>query len=257
MKIAISGKGGTGKTTISALVAQEWVSNGKRVLAIDADPVPSLAEALGFPHTEQIVSLNRSELVKERTGAKPGTIGQMFILNPRVDDIPNKIAYEHNGIKLIVMGGIKKGGDGCVCPESALIKTLVRHVIQDRNEEIIMDMEAGIEHLGRGTAEGVDCLLTVVDPSLRSIQTARRIKALAGEIGIKNIRAVGNKINSAEDIDFIQSNLKFMEIISFIPYSSSIVNAERQRDIRVSDPAVQKEIKTIIAWLSVMSPRGN
>jgi len=246
----VSGKGGVGKTTISALIAQEWIRNGKRVLAIDADPVASLAGALGFPNPEQIIPLSqRGELIQERTGAKPGTLGQMFILNPRVDDLPDKIAYEHKGVKLLVMGGVKKGGGGCVCPESALIKVLVSHIVLERDENVIMDMEAGIEHLGRGTTEGVDYLLIVVEPGLRSIQTAERIKTLATEIGIKKIRAIGNKITSPKDAAFIKDNIKSIENIGLVPYSQSIVEAERGVQKWVNDIVVQQEIKRILDQL--------
>ncbi|MFH1230474.1 MAG: AAA family ATPase, partial [Planctomycetota bacterium] len=180
MKIAITGKGGVGKTTVASLLAKAWVQDGYKVLAIDADPVASLGEALGFPESDKIIPLSEmSELIEERTGAKPGTLGQMFKLNPRVDDLTDKIAYLHNGIRLLVMGGVKTGGSGCVCPESSLIKSLIRHLLLDRDERVIIDMEAGIEHLGRSTADAVDYMIIIVEPGLRSIHTAQRIKILA------------------------------------------------------------------------------
>jgi CO dehydrogenase maturation factor len=254
MKVAVSGKGGVGKTTISALIAQEWRRSEKRVLAIDADPVTSLAGALGFPKPEQIIPLSqRGELIQERSGAKPGTLGQMFILNPRVDDITDKIASEHNGIKLVVMGGVKKGGGGCVCPESALIKALVNHIVLERNENVIMDMEAGIEHLGRGTTEGVDYLLIVVEPSLRSLQTAERIKTLATQIGLKKIRAIGNKIRTPQDASFIRNHLKSIETIGLVPYSQSVVEAEQGLHKRVEDITIQNAIKEIVDQLFTVS----
>lgn len=245
MKIAVTGKGGVGKTTIAALIARAWVAKGFKVLAIDADPVSSLAGALGFPHPDKITPLSRmAHLIEERTGARPGTIGQMFKLNPTVDDLPDKIASEHNGVKLIVMGGVAKGGSGCVCPENALIRTLLRHIILERNERVVVDMEAGIEHLGRSTADAVNCLITVIEPSLRSIQAALQIKTLAKQIGIKHIKAVVNKITSPVDEKFIRNNLDGLEIIGSIPYSNSLRDMDDKQ--KEPDRRVTKEIDTII-----------
>ncbi|MEW6027713.1 MAG: AAA family ATPase [Planctomycetota bacterium] len=249
MKIAITGKGGVGKTTIASLLAQGWAQAGYKVLAIDADPVSSLAGALGFPEPEKIIPLSEmSGLIEERTGAKPGMLGQMFKLNPTVDDLPEKIAHEYNGIKLIVMGGVRTGGGGCVCPESALIKTLIRHILLERNERVIIDMEAGVEHLGRSTADAVNWMLTVVEPGLRSIQAANRIKSLAQQIGIKNIVAVGNKISSPDEIQFITNSLDRIKLAGYIPYSKLISRLDREGYAK-PDTSIDKEIKSIIEFL--------
>lgn len=246
MKIAITGKGGVGKTTICALLARAWVRAGYQVLAIDADPVGGLAGALGFPKSTEIIPLSEmSELIEARTGAKPGTLGQLFKLNPKVDDLPAKIASEHNGIKLIVMGGIKSGGGGCACPESTLIKALIRHIILERDDYVIMDMEAGVEHLGRGTAEAVDLMIIVVEPSLRSIQTAHQIKRLAQEIGIKNIKAIGNKIRTREDKEFIQHNLAEIKVIGFIPFDNEMIAADKKGVLAIESKSVIDEITGI------------
>jgi len=249
MKIAITGKGGVGKTTVASLLANAWVKSGYKVLAIDADPVASLAGALGFPEPDKIIPLSeRSGLIEERTGAKPGTLGQMFKLNPKVDDLPDKIAHQHNNIKLIVMGGVKTGGGGCVCPESTLIKTLIRHIILERNERVIIDMEAGVEHLGRSTADAVNLMITVIEPGLRSIQAAHRIKELAGQIGINNIAAIGNKIRSPHDRQFIDKYIDKIKLIGMIPYSESISRLDRKEDIKLTEQ-IEQEIKSIMGIL--------
>ena len=249
MKIAITGKGGVGKTTIAAFLAKAWVKKGFKVLAIDSDPVSSLAEALGYPHPEKIIPLSEmADLIEERTGAKPGKIGQMFKLNPKVDDLPEKIAYEHEGIKIIVMGGVKTGGSGCVCPENSLIKSLVSHLLLDRNERVVIDMEAGVEHLGRATAEAVNWMIAVVEPGLRSIQAAIRIKELAKQIGIKNVVAVGNKIKSPDDVNFITKNIDKIKIIGNIPYSDLIIKLD-QRESTGLNQKIDQEIGKIISFL--------
>ncbi len=155
MKIAISGKGGVGKTTFAALLIKNLSEMGHKVLAIDADPDANLATALGIDHAEKIVPISEmKDLVEERTGAKPGSIGQMFKLNPKVDDLPDALSYKLDGIKFMRLGGITKGGGGCICPESTLLKALVTHLVLLRDEDLVMDMEAGIEHLGQGNRFG-------------------------------------------------------------------------------------------------------
>jgi len=225
MKLAITGKGGVGKTTIAAGLALSFVQEGKRVIAIDADPDSNLAATLGFPEPEKIVPLvEMKELIEERTGVKPGTIGGYFKLNPRVDDIPDRFCREHQGIRLLLMGRVKKGGSGCFCPENAFLKAILSHLFFDRDDIVLLDMEAGIEHLGRGTAEGVDGLIVVVEPTMRSIETALRIKSLANDLKIKRVFVVGNKIRSRENIDFIRKNISDFEILGFIWYNDLLVD---------------------------------
>ena len=155
MKIAISGKGGVGKTTLAALLINYYASHGKKVLAVDADPDANLALALGVTDPENLVPLSQmKEMIAERTESQPGSTGGFFKFNPKVDDIPEKYARQIDGIKLIIMGGVKKGGSGCVCPESVLLRTLVTHMVLLRDEVVVMDMEAGVEHLGQGYGPG-------------------------------------------------------------------------------------------------------
>lgn len=227
MKIAISGKGGVGKTTFASLLARTLDKQGKSVLAIDADPDANLAAALGIAEAYKIIPIaEMKELIFERTEAQPGTIGGFFKLNPRVDDLPDALSAKLGNIKLMRLGGVKKGGAGCICPESTLLKALVSHIVLCRDEVVIMDMEAGIEHLGRGTARAVDKLIVVVEPGRRSLDTAENIRRLATEIGITNVVIVGNKIRSPKDEAFLASNLADFEFIGFIPYQDTLIEAD-------------------------------
>ncbi|MCL5038393.1 MAG: AAA family ATPase, partial [Firmicutes bacterium] len=197
LKIAISGKGGVGKTTLAALLAHLYAAEGKRVLAVDADPDANLAAALGISEEEvrQITPIAKmNELIYERTGAEPGRMGQWFTLNPKVDDIPDRFSLRRAGIRLLVMGGVDTGGAGCACPENTLLKHLLRHLVVERGDTVIVDMEAGLEHLGRGTARAVDAFIVVVEPGRRSFQTARAVAKLAADLGIKKVYAMGNKV---------------------------------------------------------------
>jgi len=209
------------------LLSKIFVQSGYSVIAIDADPDANLAATLGYPDPENIVPISEmADLIEERTGARPGQSAPYFKLNPKVDDIPEKYSREMEGIRLMIMGRVKRGGAGCYCPESALLQTLMSHLLLARNEVVIMDMEAGIEHLGRGTARAVDKLLVVVEPGRRSIETANSIRNLADEIGIKNLAIVGNKVRNESDREFIDSNLPGFSILGYIPYDQSVIEAD-------------------------------
>ena len=227
MKIAISGKGGVGKTLLASLLSRIFAESGYSVIAIDADPDSNLAATLGFPHAEKITPISEmGDLIEERTGARPGKAATFFKLNPKVDDLPEKYSLEYNGIRLMVMGRIKKGGSGCYCPENALLQALITHLFLARDEVVILDMEAGIEHLGRGTAKVVDKLIVVVEPGRRSLETAYKIDKLAKDIGLQNIALVGNKLRSQADREFLVSNLPDFKFLGFIPYDQAIVDAD-------------------------------
>ena len=227
MKIAVSGKGGVGKTTFASFLIRALADRGMRVLAIDADPDANLAQALGVKNSEDIVPIaNMKELIEERTEAKVGSMGSFFKLNPQVDDLPDKLSIEVDGIKVMVLGGVKKGGAGCICPESTLLKNLVRHIVLARNEAIVLDMEAGLEHLGRGTAMAVDRLIVVVEPGRRSIETAYQVRRLSEDIGLKQLSLVGNKIRSEKDRAFLQEQMPDFHFLGFIPFASDIIEAD-------------------------------
>jgi len=225
LKLAISGKGGVGKTTLSAALALRFAEDGRKVIAVDADPDSNLAATLGFPEPEKIVPLiEMKALIAERTGAEPGSFGAYFKLNPKVDDIPERYAPAYRGIRLLLMGGLRKGGSGCFCPESAFLKALLAHVLVGRKDVVILDMEAGIEHLGRGTSQAMDALIVVVEPSRRSMETALRIRGLASDLGVRSVFVVGNKVREAEDEDFIRAHLNGMELLGVIRYDREIVD---------------------------------
>ena len=227
MKIAVSGKGGVGKTTFSALLIRTLDKNGKHVLAIDADPDANLAAALGIADADKIVPIaDMKSLIFERTEAKPGSIGGFFKLNPKVDDLPDALSVRLNQIKLMRLGGVKKGGAGCICPESTLLKSLVTHVVLARDEVVVMDMEAGIEHLGRGTAKAVNRLIVVVEPGRRSIETAGNIRKLASEIGLDRITLIGNKIRNDSDEAYLREHLPGFEFLGFLPYDDALIEAD-------------------------------
>jgi CO dehydrogenase maturation factor len=227
MKLAVSGKGGVGKTTFSALLIRTLNDQGKRVLAIDADPDANLAAALGIPDADKIVPIaEMKELIFERTEAQPGSIGGFFKLNPKVDDLPDSLSAKLENIKLMRLGGVKKGGGGCICPESTLLRALMLHIVLARDEVVVMDMEAGIEHLGRATASAVDKLIVVVEPGRRSMDTAGHIKKLASEIGLKNIALVGNKIRGEKDEEFLKKHLSDYEFLGFIRQDEALIEAD-------------------------------
>src|SRR5512141_44049 len=207
MKLAISGKGGVGKTTLTALHSQVYADAGRDVLTVDADPSPCLAGALGFPdglraRLHPIAEMDA--LIEERTGAKPGTVGGFFTINPRVDDIPERFSVVHRGVRLLEMGSVDIGGSGCICPESALLKALFRHLLWRKEDVLILDMYAGVEHLGRGTVDFVDAMLVVVEPTRRSLGTAAQIKKLANDIGLMRLWLVGNKVRNEEEAKFLE-----------------------------------------------------
>lgn len=262
MKIAITGKGGVGKTTLSGTLAF-ILSYTYKVFAIDADPDMNLASSMGIHDKITPISKMR-DLIKERTGAEPGSaFGEVFKINPKISDIPDSMSVkvkDDDTLKLLVMGTIDKGGDGCICPASVLLKALMRNLILKKDEIVILDMEAGIEHLGRRTAEAVDVMIIVVEPGLKSLETAERIKRLAADIGIKNIAVVINKVSNKAEEEFVTDKLKELglEVLGSIPRDDKVILADMEGKILFDYPesAALKSIKEIGENLLNYNPRN-
>ena len=250
MKIAISGKGGVGKTTLAGVLARILASRGKKVLAIDADPDSNLASAIGLPK-EALAKLSpiasMTSLIEERTGAKKGSFGSMLKLNPKVDDLPDEMGVTYQGVKLLLLGCIPQGGGGCFCPENVLLKNLVRYLLVQREEALIIDMEAGLEHLGRGSTGHVDALIIVVEPGQRAINTAKQIKKLGEDLHIKNMMIVGNKVGSAEDKKIIEESLSDFPVLGHMSFNSMVLQADREgRSPYDIDEKIKKEVTDIL-----------
>ena len=229
MKIAVTGKGGVGKTTLSALLARELARQGKRVLAIDADPNANLAGALGYDEEKsgRIEPLiEKKTLIEERTGSKPGEMGGYFVLNPKVDDLVEKFSVETEGLRLMVTGELKEALGGCYCPENSLLRSFLRYLMVERDEWVVLDMEAGFEHLTRGTAESVGMLLVVMEPGLRALKTAEKITSLAHQLHIRKVGYVINKVHSKGQEKRIADKLGADDIWATIPFDFQALEAD-------------------------------
>jgi CO dehydrogenase maturation factor len=229
MKIAITGKGGVGKTTFAATLARLYAAEGKNVLAADVDPDANLGLALGFPEEllDSIVPITKMrKLVQERTGANDDN--KFYKINPKVDDIPDTYSKTCNGVKLLVLGTVDTAGSGCVCPEHVMLKRIINHLVLRSNDVVILDMEAGLEHLGRGTTAGMDQFVVVIEPGARSIQTYKNVKRLAEGLGVKQVRVVANKVRNEKDEEFIRSRIPEEDLLGFVHYNEDVIDADRQ-----------------------------
>lgn len=249
MKIAVSGKGGVGKTTLSATLSKLFADEGRKVITIDADPDTNLASALGIKDADNITPLVEfKELISERTELSPDR--KVFKLNPTVSDLPEKYSVVSNGIRLMTLGTIKRGGSGCACPEGVMLKALLNHLILQRDEVVIIDMEAGIEHLGRASTRAVTALIVVVEPGKRSIQTAFQVKKLAGDLGIKRIYAVGNKVMNDTHREFLKNALGDIPLLGMISYSNKLIELDLKGEAAFSNnEQLLSEVSEIIAQL--------
>jgi CO dehydrogenase maturation factor len=253
MKIAISGKGGAGKTTLAGVMARILADEGRKVLAIDADPDSNLASAIGLPK-EVLAKLSpiasMTSLIEERTGAQKGSFGSMLKLNPKVDDLPDEMGVSYQGVKLLLLGCIPQGGGGCFCPENVLLKNLVHYLFVKREEVVIVDMEAGLEHLGRGSTGYVDALLIVVEPGQRAISTAKQIKKLGEDLHIKNMMIVGNKVTSDRDRKVIEVSLSDIPILGYMSFNTKILLADQEgKSPYDMDEKIRSEVRDIFTEL--------
>jgi len=247
MKLAIVGKGGVGKTTLAAALARRLGRLGRAVVVVDADPDGNLASALGVPEggVPQPIAQMR-ELILERTDAKDEGAGLMFKLNPAVDDLPERFAVDAAGVKLLVLGTVETGGKGCMCPEGAVLKALMQHLLLRVADDVVLDMEAGLEHMGRASATGVDALIAVVEPGMRSVQTAARIRKLAGDIGIRTTFVVANKVRRPEELETLRAALPEENIVGTLPYSAELARADLEgRSVDVEDRAFAEAVEGI------------
>jgi CO dehydrogenase maturation factor len=253
MKIAIAGKGGVGKTTLAGVLARYLADEGYKVLTIDADPDANLASALGFPADllKGVTPLAAmTPLIEERTGAKKGTFSGVFRLNPKVDDIPDTYSVTHKGVKLLLLGNIPQAEGGCFCPENVLLKGLLHHILVKRDEVVIIDMEAGLEHLTRGSTRHVDAFIVVVEPGQRSIATARQIYRLAQDLGVQKVYGVGNKVTSPADRALIEKELGEVSFLGHLSFNQQVIEADKQGISPYDlDGAIKKEIKEIVKRL--------
>jgi len=257
MKIAVSGKGGVGKSTIAAALALTLAKRGQKILALDADPDANFAASLGIPKSVAIRPVGAEiKLIEERTGAKVDGYGKVFKLNPEVSDVAEKFGVRHNGVNLVVLGASRVGGGGCACPENTFIRSLVADLVLYKNETLIMDMEAGIEHLGRGTAMGVSVMAVVVEPGRRSVDCAETVVRMGGEIGIKRFVVVGNKITSKDDEEYIKNALPGHRIAAFMPYADNIRDADRD-GVSVIDALDPEQLKIIEGLIDELYDSGH
>jgi len=229
MKIAISGKGGVGKTTFTGVLARILSDRGYTVITVDADPDANLGSAIGFTAEETATVrpiAEMADLIEERTGARPGSMGGIFKLNPVVNDIPENYSLKKERIRLLTLGRAKKGGSGCYCPEGVFLKQLLGHLLLQSKEVVLLDMEAGIEHLSRGSTRGVDAFIVIVEPGKRSLQTAADVKRMASDLGVKTIFVVGNKASSEAERQFLQEHFKEDELLGILSYDRAVIDAD-------------------------------
>ena len=253
MKIAVTGKGGVGKTTVAAFLARAWRDLGREVVAVDADPDANLAGTLGYrgPEIEPLSKLKR--LIEERVGASDPW-GGFLRMNPRVDDIPNGFGVVVDGVRVLVMGTIERGRRGCACPENILLREVLNHLVLSSREHVVVDMEAGVEHLGRGTAEGVDDMLVVVEPGWASLETAARVSRLAGDLGIRRARAIANKISGDADLDFVRGGLAAVPLVGVLPLDRELEQEARAGSVSRGRP-FYREMLRIAQFLDEDEPK--
>lgn len=258
-KIAIGGKGGVGKTTVCAILAQLFAEGGYDVLAIDADPDVNLASAFGIPSEDSPEPLiNMKKLIAERTGTGKDTLGAYFKLNPKVSDVPEEYWHETNGLKLLVLGAITQAGGGCACPEGSFLKALLTHTMLQRKEVVMVDLAAGVEFMGRASVQGIDALVLVVEPGARSIETANKMSQMARKLGIGLVGAIINKIVEPGQADLIESQLTDAVLLGTLKYSRALQEADLKRTpVFGADAEVMQELKHAERRLAELISKSN
>jgi len=247
VKLAIVGKGGAGKTTLSAALSRALVALGRPVVAVDADPDGNLASALGVPEERlpQPIAQMR-DLILKRTESQDQRAGLIFKMNPMVEDLPERFSVDVRGVRLLVLGTVEMGGKGCMCPEGAVLKALLQHLLLRVADDVILDMEAGLEHMGRASARGVDAMITVVEPGMRSVQTATRIRRLAADIGVRRTMVVANRVRQPHELARIEQAVAGQQILGVLPYSAELARADLEgRPADVADLAFAEAVRRI------------
>ncbi len=235
MKIAVSGKGGAGKSTVSANLVYCLISRQIPVFAVDADPDANLGLTLGLD-SEKLARLQPLSELQDVISAKNAGGGTFVDLNPNVDDVLDNYTLQDGLIRFLKMGAVKQGGSACYCKENSFLNAVLTTMLLDRSESVLLDMSAGIEHLTRGTAKGIELMLVVVEPTKAGVSTALAVDKLAADLAVPKTFFVGNKIRTDADRDYLLSSLPGERIAGMIPFSESVLERARMFDI----PALQK-----------------
>lgn len=249
-KLAVAGKGGVGKTTIVGSLARIWARDGMNVWAVDADPAAHLHTVLEIPKASAPSPISSElDLIEERTGARPGTTtGPFFRLNPKVDDIPARYSrMGADGVRLLVLGTIRAAGGGCFCPENAVLRSLLEHLVLEARDAVLVDMEAGLEPFGRATCRGVDMLLVVVEPGSRSIETAARISELARQMGVRRLGVVANRVRDERQREIVEEMLRphHLRLIDALPDVPVVTRADLEGRSPFALPGADRWVQTI------------